>query len=318
MENKKTSKRAMRVKLIFNPTAGPKGESPVQMMDIIKEMQAWNLIPETYLIEPDCDLDKVVSEAIAHGIKLIAVCGGDGTVESVARALLGKQAILGIIPGGTANNVALSLDIPKDIPGAVALLREGRSAKIDIGVATVGNVVTPLIEVCSVGFFSTLYSSADDIQHGDLGKVGDFLTKAFATPPSEIHFTLDNKKVVQKLGHIVLITNMPFIGPNLQVGDLNAYQDGLLDVLFFADLNKLDILSSIVRGIGLDTADDPRIQRYKARHIRIETVPPMPILIDNMQIGEGSVEIEVKRRALTVMTGMQANSPAKGIPSIEK
>ncbi|MGB7595329.1 MAG: diacylglycerol kinase family protein [Erysipelotrichaceae bacterium] len=318
MENKKTNKRAMRVKLIFNPTAGPKGESPLQLMDITKEMQAWNLIPETFLIEPDCDLDKVVDEAIAHGIKLIAVCGGDGTVESVARALLGKPAILGIIPGGTANNVALSLNIPKDIPSAIAILREGHAAKIDIGMATIGKVVTPLIEVCSVGLFSTLYASADDIQHGDLGKVGDFVTKVFATPPSEIHFTLDNKKEVQKFGHIVLITNMPYIGPNLQVGDLDSCQDGLLDVLFFADLNKLDILSSIVRGIGLDTAADPRIQRYKARHIRIETVPPMPILIDNMQIGEGSVEIEVKRHALTVMTGTKTDKPLKGIPSIEK
>lgn len=303
MESRKTNKHHLRVKLIFNPTAGTKGESPLQLMDIIKEMQAWNLVPETFLIEPDCDLNKVISEAIAQGITMIVVCGGDGTVESVARALLGKKAVLGIIPGGTANNVALSLNIPKDIPSAIALLRDGRRSKIDIGMASVGDVVTPLIEVCSVGLFSTLYASADDIQHGDLGKVGDFVTKVLATPPSEIHFTLNNKKEVQKLGHIVLITNMPYIGRNLQVGALNSFNDGLLDVLFFADLNKLDILGSLMKGIGPDTEEDPRIQRYKVRKITIETQPPMPIIVDNMNIGEGSIHIEVKRRALTVMTG---------------
>jgi len=317
MENKKTNKRAMRVKLIFNPTAGPKGESPLQLMDIIKEMQAWNLVPEPFLIEPDCDLDKVVSDAITHGIKMIVVCGGDGTVESVARAMIGKDAVLGIIPGGTANNVALSLDIPKDIPSAIAILRNGKREKIDVGMATIGKLVTPLIEVCSVGLFSTLYASADDIQHGDMSKVGDFVSKVFATPPSEIHFTLDNKKEVQKLGHIALITNMPYIGPNLQVGALNAHRDGLLDVLFFADLNKLDILGSIVKGIGLNTADDPRIQRYKVRKITIDTEPPMPILIDNVTLGEGAVHIEVKRRAFQVMTGRRVPKRAEGNPTIE-
>jgi diacylglycerol kinase family enzyme len=266
-------------------------------------MQAWNLVPETFLIEPGCDLNKVVQDAIIQGINMIVVCGGDGTIESVAHSILGTTAVLGIIPGGTANNIALSLNIPKDIPSAIAILRDGIRSKIDIGLATVGGVVTPLIEVCSVGLFSTLYASADDIQHGDLGKVGDFVTKAISTPPSEIHFVLDNKKEVQKLGHIVMIINMPYIANNLKIGALNSFKDGFLDVLFFADLTKLDIMGSILKGIGPDKVEDPRIKRYKVRKIHIETQPPMPILIDNMDIGEGSVTIEVKRRALTIMTG---------------
>jgi diacylglycerol kinase (ATP) len=303
MTARKTKKHPLRVKLIFNPIAGAKGESPLQLMDIIKEMQAWNLVPEPFLIEPDCNLTKVIQDAIAQGISLVVVCGGDGTVESVARAMVGTNAVLGIIPGGTANNIALSLNIPKDIPSAIALLRDGLRSKVDIGLATVGGVVTPLIEVCSVGLFSTLYASADDIQHGDLGKVGDFVSKAISTPPSDIHFVLDNKKEVQKLGHIVLITNMPYIANNLKVGALNSYKDGYLDVLFFADLTKLDIIGSILKGIGPDKVEDPRIKRYKVRKIHIETNPPMPILIDNMNIGEGSITIEVKRRALTILTG---------------
>lgn len=314
MENRKTNKHHLRVKLIFNPIAGAKGESPLQLMDIIKEMQAWNLIPETFLIEAGCDLNKVVQDAIGQGITMFVVCGGDGTVESVARVLIGTKAVMGIIPGGTANNVALSLNIPKDIPSAIALLREGKRSKIDIGLTTVGNVVTPLIEACSVGLFSALYSSADDIQHGDLGKVGDFVSTLINTPPSEIHFTLDNKKEVKKSGHAVLITNMPYVANNLQIGTLNSFDDGLLDVLFFADLTKFDIISSILKGIGPDKVEDPRIKRYKVRKITIDTHPPMSIIVDNMKIGEGSIHIEVKRRALTVMTGLQPIQSTEGNP----
>jgi diacylglycerol kinase (ATP) len=303
MENRKTKKHPLRVKLIFNPTAGSSKESPLQLMDIIKEMQAWNLVCEPFLIEPGCDLDNIVQDAIDQGIHMIVVCGGDGTVESVARALIDKPATLGIIPGGTANNVALSLNIPQDIPAAIALLREGHRSRIDIGIAKVGDVSTPIVEVCSIGLFSSLYSSADDIQHGDLGKVGAFVSTLVATLPSEIRFTPDNKREVRKSGHIVLISNMPFIGPNIQVGASNSYTDGLLDVLFFTDLTKSEIIGVLLKGIGLDTPDDPRIKRYKVRKITIDTDPPMPIIVDNMNIGEGRISIEVKRRALRVMTG---------------
>ena len=41
-----TNKRHIRAKLIFNPGAGTTGKSPVQLMDVISEMQAWKLVPE--------------------------------------------------------------------------------------------------------------------------------------------------------------------------------------------------------------------------------------------------------------------------------
>ena len=61
-----TNKRRMRAKLIFNPSAGA-AESPVELMDVIREMQAWKLVPEAYLVEPGCDLSVVVQNALAAG-----------------------------------------------------------------------------------------------------------------------------------------------------------------------------------------------------------------------------------------------------------
>ena len=86
VEARYTNKRRRRVKLIFNPVSGANRGSPVKLMDVIKELQAWKLVPEPYLTEPDSDFSAVVSEAVAQGIHLFAVCGGDGTVSAVARA----------------------------------------------------------------------------------------------------------------------------------------------------------------------------------------------------------------------------------------
>ncbi len=299
------NKRRMLAKLIFNPSAGATRASPVEIVDVIHEMQAWNIVPEAYLVEPDCDLAEVVKDALAKGIRMFVVCGGDGTISTVARTLAGTRATLGIVPIGTQNNTALSLGIPSDIPAAIAVLRNGQRFKVDVGMATCGNNQTPFLEVCSVGLVSTLFPSADDIQHGNLARIGDFLTSLVGSPPAEIHLLLDNKQEIHNLGHVLLVSNMPYIGFHYQVGSSASFKDGLLDVLFFADLTKLDLLGYILQGVGEDKPEDPRILHYHVRRIEVSTNPTMAVMADGIALGEGKVRIEVRKHALAVMAPRQ-------------
>ncbi len=308
------NKRFLKAKLIFNPSAGAARTSPVNIVDVIHEMQAWKLIPEAYLVEPGCDLPRVVEDALVQGIRLFVVCGGDGTISAVARILAGTPATLGIIPIGTQNNTALSLGIPDDIPAAIAILRTGKRIKVDVGTAVCGNVQTPFLEVCSVGLISTLFPSVDDIQHGNLARIGDFLTTLAASPPAEIRLLLDGKQEIHSLGHIVLVSNMPYIGFHYQVGSITSFNDGLLDVLFFADLSKLDLLGYIFQGVGTGKLEDPRIQHFHVRRVDISTHPAMPVMADGSGLGEGEVSIRVRRRVLNVMVGqpaMDVSSPGE-------
>jgi len=304
--------RSKRAKLIFNPSSGAAGESPVQLMDVISAMQAWKLVPEAFLVEPGCDLAKTVNEALAKGMRLFVVCGGDGTISAVARILAGTRATLGIIPTGTQNNTALSLGIPADIPAAIAILRSGRRIKVDVGFASCGKVSMPFLEVCSVGLVSVLFPSADDVQHGNLGKVGDFLATLAASPPAEIHLLLDGKQEIHNMGHVALVSNMPYIGFHYQVGSSASFQDGLLDVLFFADLTKLDLLSYVFQGVGSGKPEDPRIQHFQVRRIDIDSQPGMAVMVDGSPLGEGLVRIEVRRHALAVMVGREEGTPELG------
>ena len=298
-----TRKHHLRAKLIFNPSAGAARPSPIKIVDVIHEMQAWKLVPEAYLVEPGCNLPAVVQEALTQGFRMFVVCGGDGTISGVARSLAGTSATLGIIPIGTQNNTALSLNIPKDIPAAIAILRNGQRIKVDVGMATCGKISTPFLEACSVGLASTLFPSVDDIQHGDLTQVGKFLATLAGTPPAEITLLLDNKREIHDLGHVVLVSNMPYIGFHYRLGTVAAFKDGLLDVLFFADLNKLELLGYILQGVGEGYPEDARIQHYHVRRVDIETHPAMPVMADGNALGEGLVRIEVRRHALAVMAG---------------
>jgi len=90
-------KRRMRAELIFNPISGSPDESAVQLMEIIGEMQAWNLVPEAYLVDPDSDLPAAVQKAFQEGVRLFVVCGGDGTIDVL---------VSGIGTGGTISGVS--------------------------------------------------------------------------------------------------------------------------------------------------------------------------------------------------------------------
>jgi diacylglycerol kinase (ATP) len=310
-----TRKRRMRAKLIFNPGSGTAGESPVQLMDVISAMQAWKLVPEAYLVEPGCDLPAVVQKALQDGIRMFVVCGGDGTIDVMAGALAGTNATLGIIPTGTQNNIALSLGIPADIPAAIAILRTGRRIKVDLGLAECGEIKRSFLEVCSVGLLSALFPAADDIQHGNLTRIGDFLAELVASPPAEMHLILDGKQEINTLCHVVLVSNMPYIGPHFQVGTPASMNDGLLDVLLFADLSKLDLLGYVVQVASAGSGpEDERIQHYHVHRVDVDTNPAMPVMADGLPLGEGLLRISVQRHALAVMVGEPAPAllPAQG------
>jgi len=65
---------------------------------------------------------RLAEEAVAAGADGIAVYGGDGTVADVASGLAGSTIPLAILPGGTANILAVELGIPRRLREAARLI----------------------------------------------------------------------------------------------------------------------------------------------------------------------------------------------------
>lgn len=299
-------RRRMRAMLIFNPSAGAARGSPIEILDVIHELQAWKLVPEAFLLEAGCDLPGAIRDASARGIRMFVVCGGDGAILAAAEALTGaasSRATLGIIPAGTQNNVALSLGIPDDVAAAIALLRTGRRIKVDMGLAEDGKSVQPFLLACVVGLASAIFPSADDIQHGNLARIGDFLATLAASSPAEMHLVLDDKQEIRTQGYVAVVSNMPYIALHFQVGAAAAFKDGLLDVLLFTDLSKLELLGYAAQKVVGAGIEDPRIQHFQARKVAIDTRPAMPVMADGLALEAGPVRISIQRHALAVMVG---------------
>ena len=300
--SKSVSHRPLRAKLIFNPGSGRPEDSPQQLAAILSEMQDQQILPEVYTVRPDSQLEAVVRGAIRTGIKLIVVAGGDGTIDSVVGAMVGKEVTLGIIPTGTRNNVAFNLGIGEDIPKSVALLRQGRRLKIDVGRVHFGHSRHWFLELASLGLLSDLYPMADDIQHGDLGQIGALLSTLASATPSRLRVSLDGHKLLGTAAHMILVTNMPFLGPHFQISPNVSFRDGHLDVFAFPDMSKLGMLSHAVLSRGA-LVKDGGVKHYRAKHVAIAASPQMCVLADGIQLGQGSLTAHVYPRALRVVAG---------------
>lgn len=69
----------------------------------------------------------------AAGTDLVIVCGGDGTVAAAARGLFETGLPMGVLPLGTANDLARTLGLPLDLAVAAEVIVRGRTERIDMG-----------------------------------------------------------------------------------------------------------------------------------------------------------------------------------------
>ena len=294
--------RPLRAKLIFNAISGRSEESPHQLAEILNEMQKQYILPEVYMVRPDSQVEAVVHSAIKGGIKLVVVAGGDGTIDSVVGAVIGRSATLGIIPIGTRNNLAYNLGIPDTIPGAIALLREGRRLKIDVGKMRHGRASRWFLEDATLGLLSDIYPFADSVQHGDLTQIGNLLSTVVSSTPSHLRMTLEGRKRIDMSAHMVLIANMPYIGPRFQISPDVSWNDNRLDVFVFSDMGKLDLISYAMQSAS-GAIEDDRVKHYRVKRLKIYSDPPMPVLADGMLLDPGLVTASVHPRALAIMGG---------------
>jgi YegS/Rv2252/BmrU family lipid kinase len=88
---------------------------------------------EVFVTERSGHARELTHAARRRGVTLLVAWGGDGTVNEVGSALIGSDASLAIVPGGSGNGLARELGIPRDPSSAFRVIFEGRTRVIDAG-----------------------------------------------------------------------------------------------------------------------------------------------------------------------------------------
>lgn len=101
-------------------------------------------------------------------VDCVLVCGGDGTLNSAAKGMIETGLPMGIIPIGTANDLARTLGIPTNLEQAVDVIIAGQCRAIDVGEVN-GH---PFFNVASIGVSAELAKGLTSETKRRWGKLG--------------------------------------------------------------------------------------------------------------------------------------------------
>jgi diacylglycerol kinase family enzyme len=228
----------MRVTLFHNPGAGKKGHGKDEILAALE-------LADHKARYVSTKSDNFLSEIEKADADFIVAAGGDGTVAEIIARLGNRKLPIGILPLGTANNIARSLAIAGEPQILVETWNLKRTRRLDIGRIDGPDGIAHFVEAVGIGIVPQMLLKARRLrkEKGALNlQKGRELLRAITgeAKPLDLDIMIDGKKLDGEwLGAEVL--NIPYTGPGLPLAPKADMTDGMLDLICFAksDSGKL-------------------------------------------------------------------------------
>jgi diacylglycerol kinase family enzyme len=120
------------IAVVLNASSGH-GEASKVAARLQEIFQAAGREAHITLAKTGDELQAAVRHAVESRCDTLVAGGGDGTINTAASAVLGREITLGVLPLGTLNHFAKDLGIPLDVEEATKLILEGTWCRVDVG-----------------------------------------------------------------------------------------------------------------------------------------------------------------------------------------
>ncbi|WP_320054165.1 diacylglycerol kinase family lipid kinase [uncultured Acetobacteroides sp.] len=225
----------MKVAFIINPISG--GKDKAKLPEIINNTASNNHIQADIVYTARANhAAELARELMADGYSRIVAVGGDGTINEVARELVGKDAELAIIPQGSGNGLARHLGIPLTAPKAVEVALLHPSQRVDAAY------------INGVAFFCTAGVGFDALIGNRFAEAGSrglttyakvAIKEFFGYKPKAYTITVDGQRY-SRSAFLITVANASQYGNNAYIAPQADLQDGILDVVV---VTKLPLIS---------------------------------------------------------------------------
>lgn len=254
-------------------------------------------------VDPGDDLRAALIEVLADAPPLVLVGGGDGTIGCAADLVAHTDTVLGVVPLGTANDFARTLEIDPDPVRAVEQLLTGRIVDVDLGRA--GR--SAFLNVASLGFSVAVTERLTARSKKHLGPLAyPWATlRAYRSAgafSARLHFPDDDHPDLELDGLLqIAVGNGVHYGGGNTVSPTASVDDHLLDV-YAIERGRLREHLSIARLLRDGSlVEHDRVHHVVTRRVAISTDEPMPVNLDG-EIAESSpLTFEVERNAVHVV-----------------
>lgn len=250
---------------IINPVAGS-GKS-LSIKTIIEEnMKDY---PGGFSISLTKNPKEATQIAYESNINTIIAVGGDGTVTEVAKGIIRRgYGTLGIIPGGTGNDLIKSLGISKYPRDALETIIQGKSMKVDIGLAN----GYKFLNIGSVGLDAEVTHTAQTIKKqikSGLSYIFSIFITLIKFKKKDVTIEIDGRS--QKKGLVLFaIGNGKYYGGGLKMIPDAKLNDGYLNACIVKDVSKVRILTifpEVFKGTHL--RHKKYVETFKCKEVKI-------------------------------------------------
>jgi diacylglycerol kinase (ATP) len=315
--------RYRRIVLFQNPASGV--QDPELCQRVRKRLEAICDRLNQVTVERGLNLAARATEAAEENADLVVVAGGDGTIRDVAGALVRTEITLGIVPLGTANNLALSLNLPHDPDAVCDMIEAGLTRHIDVGLADGHHA---FFEVAGVGVDADLFPIGEEVKSGRFRGIWRALRLALMHRQTSVELRFDrlvdeayqvsfrgevplkrrrrrfrnSKRSVRLRCSFVAVGNGPYYGTNFNVCPGAILDDGLFSIGVYRDFSKLELLRhfrSISRG---RRQLHPKLEIFTAKMVEVWSRARLSVHVDGHPIGTTPVRFDVLPKALKVIT----------------
>ena len=239
--------------VILNPQS--KAGATNKKISIIKRLLASEKINYSYYKTQSAgDEINIVGAAVKEGYRKFICVGGDGTIQKIIAGVQiqkvcdPRKVVIGIIPLGTGNDWAKSIEVPLDIKRAIKKIKEGKTKKRDLGVVLIKDrkeiKKRYFISYSGVGFDAFMLNRLQTYKW--LGKYA-YLACSIA------NFWFYKNKTVSVKGEKFSLSKNVFLcgvgvskytGGGMQIIKDPAGNNGLLNLTVAHDFTKIDIIKN--------------------------------------------------------------------------
>jgi YegS/Rv2252/BmrU family lipid kinase len=294
-----------RTLIIVNPKAGQEAPEALRRR-LGGAFAARSINFDIVTTERSGHATELARDAARAGYERVCVVGGDGTIAEAATGLVGFDVPLGVIPRGTANQVALNLKIPSALEKAVDVAISGTPRPIDLG--QIDGRAFAL--VAGAGFDAAVMGSATrelKERWGFGAYIYAALKQALSATPARFTITTAETRL-EVSGVSVMIANvgalftkyLPIRFP-LTPQPLSSWHDGVFDIVVVAPQNVPDWATVLWTAANLKFGGNDRLIHLQSNKVTIESDPLLPTQIDGDPAGETPLTATVLEKGVRVM-----------------
>jgi YegS/Rv2252/BmrU family lipid kinase len=301
MVSMKSLREARSAAVVINAASRRGAAAATSAVDSLN--QAGVPVSAVHPVTSGAELTGVLDRVAAERHDVVVVGGGDGTVSYAAGLLAGTDTVLGVLPLGTANDLARTLEIPNNLAEACAAIADGKVVDIDLGRAN----GQPFLNVASVGLSVGVTQALSPRLKRRIGPLayGVATVQAYARHrpfrarlefPDGDHPTLELEDLLQ-----VAVGNGRHYGGGNTVSPMAGIDDHTLDIyaILAAPLREHVKIARLLKDGSF--VDHHRVYHLETRNVRLVTHPSMPVNLDGEIATETPTDFAVQRNAVHVV-----------------